>query len=57
MGLQTIYNDTTVVGNISATGTIFSQNTLTTSVCAMSGNGGDSFVLNFTNGLLTSITE
>jgi len=31
-------------------------NTLTTSVCAISGNGVTPFVMNFTNGLLTSIT-
>jgi len=31
-------------------------NTLTTSVCAISGNGSTPFVMQFTNGLLTSIT-
>lgn len=46
----------TVVGNISATGIVVSANTLTTSVCAMSGNGLAPFVMQFTNGLLTGIT-
>jgi hypothetical protein len=46
----------TVYGSMSATGTIFSSNTLTTSVCAVSGNGRTPFVMNFTNGLLTSLT-
>lgn len=32
------------------------NNTLTTSVCAMSGNGVTPFLMNFTNGLLTSLT-
>ena len=32
------------------------NNTLTTSVCAMSGDGITPFVMDFTNGLLTSIT-
>lgn len=32
------------------------NNTLTTSVCAMSGDGVTPFVMGFTNGLLTSIT-
>jgi hypothetical protein len=31
-------------------------NTLTTSVCAMSGNGATPFTMQFTKGLLTSIT-
>jgi hypothetical protein len=49
-------NNLTVVGNISASGTIYTANTLTTSVCAISGNGGTPFVMQFTNGLLTGIT-
>jgi len=56
IGTDSIANALTVVGNISATGTIYSQNTLTTSVCAVSGNGSTPFQMNFTNGLLTSIT-
>lgn len=51
-----IDNGLTVVGNISATGTVYSSNTLTTSICAMSGNGVTPFIMQFTNGLLTSIT-
>ena len=56
IGTDNNSNALTVVGNISATGTILSNNTLTTSVCAMSGNGITPFIMNFTNGLLTSIT-
>ena len=60
-GLPVAGQALTVVGNVSATGTIFSSNivsnTLTTSVCAMSGNGSIPFVMNFTNGLLTSVTS
>jgi hypothetical protein len=32
------------------------SNTLTTSICALSGNGATPFVMQFTNGLLTTIT-
>ena len=54
-GLNTT-NNLTVVGDISASGTIYSANTLTTSICAISGNGSTPFVMQFTNGLLTGIT-
>ena len=60
-GLPVAGQALTVIGNISATGTIYSSNivsnTLTTSICAMSGNGSGLFVMNFTNGLLTSVTS
>jgi hypothetical protein len=52
-----VTNGLTVVGNISASGVVYSSiNTLTTSICAVSGNGATPFVMQFTNGLLTGIT-
>lgn len=43
-----------VVPNLSATN-FTATNTLTTSICAISGNSSIPFTLSFTNGLLTDI--
>ncbi len=53
---EVLLSSLTVTGDISATGTIYTANALTTTISAISADGITVFNMQFTNGLLTEIT-